>query len=221
MKENTGVMTIVNIIIGLIVGVAVMWFLIMPAVNSSTADKTNQQVKKFSNQIAEQKSQISALQTELENYRANSEAAESAQQTAASTKDSYESLINIYQHYKAEDMGDSAMVQELLKINPDSLGTVGREQYDTMTSDVYGRYCETLYYTAKQNYAVENYADAISNLSTIMQMNEGYEDGQAMWLLAQAYAASGDTQNADTWTQKVQTNYPNIDTSKSDESASE
>lgn len=220
-KENAGVMTIINIVIGLVVGVAVMWFLIMPAVNSSTADKTNEQVTKFSNQIAEQKSQISALQTELETYRANSEATESAQQTAASTQDSYEIVINMYNHYRAEDMSDSAMVQELLKVNPDSLGTVGRQQFDSMTSDIYGRYCETLYYTAQQNFDVKNYQDAISNLSTVMQMNEGYEDGQAMWLLAQAYAASGDTQNADTWTQKVKTSYPNIDTSGTAENTSE
>ena len=87
-KENAGLMTIVNIVIGLVVGVAVMWFLIMPAVNSSTAERTNRQVKEFSSQIAEQEAQISALQTELEQYRANSEATETAQQTAASTQDS-------------------------------------------------------------------------------------------------------------------------------------
>ena len=100
-----------------------MWFLIMPAVNSSTARKTNQEAREFSNQIAEQKAQISALQTELESYRADSEATQSAQQTAASTKDSYEIVMNMYDHYLASDMSDSAMVEELLKVNPDSLGT--------------------------------------------------------------------------------------------------
>ena len=44
-------------------------------------------------------------------------------------------------------------------------------------------------------------------------MNAGYDDGQAMWLLAQSYSASGDTENANTWTERVQTEYPNIDTS--------
>ena len=220
-KENAGLMTIVNIVIGLVVGVAVMWFLIMPAVNSSTAERTNRQVKEFSSQIAEQDAQISALQTELEQYRANSEATETAQQTAASTQDSYEIVLNMYDHYQAEDMSDSAMVEELLKVNPDSLGAVGREQFDTMTEDIYGRYCETLYYTAQQNFEVANYADAIANLNTVMQMNAGYDDGQAMWLLAQSYSASGDTENANTWTERVQTEYPNIDTSGGGDSSGE
>ena len=220
-KENAGLMTIVNIVIGLVVGVAVMWFLIMPAVNSSTAERTNRQVKEFSSQIAEQEAQISALQTELEQYRANSEATETAQQTAASTQDSYEIVLNMYDHYQAEDMSDAAMVEELLKVNPDSLGAVGREQFDTMTEDIYGRYCETLYYTAQQNFEVANYADAIANLNTVMQMNAGYDDGQAMWLLAQSYSASGDTENANTWTERVQTEYPNIDTSGGGDSSGE
>ena len=220
-KENAGLMTIVNIVIGLVVGVAVMWFLIMPAVNSSTAERTNRQVKEFSSQIAEQEAQISALQTELEQYRANSEATETAQQTAASTQDSYEIVLNMYDHYQAEDMSDAAMVEELLKVNPDSLGAVGREQFDTMTEDIYGRYCETLYYTAQQNFEVANYADAIANLNTVMQMNAGYDDGQAMWLLAQSYSAFGDTENANTWTERVQTEYPNIDTSGGGDSSGE
>ena len=139
-KENAGLMTVINIIIGIVVGVAVMWFLIMPAVNRSTADRTNKQVREFSDRIAEQEAQISALQTELESYRATSEETENAQQTAKSTLDSYEIVLSMYDHYLNQDMSDSAMVEELLKVNADSLGTLGREQFDTMTGDIYSRY---------------------------------------------------------------------------------
>lgn len=220
-KENAGLMTVINIIIGIVVGVAVMWFLIMPAVNRSTADRTNKQVREFSDQIAEQEAQISALQTELESYRATSEETENAQQTAKSTLDSYEIVLSMYDHYLNQDMSDSAMVEELLKVNADSLGTLGREQFDTMTGDIYSRYSEVLYSTAQENFQVANYADAITNLSAVMQMNEGYDDGQAMWLLAQAYEASGDTENANTWKQKVEENYPDIDTSGQTEDTGE
>ena len=220
-KENAGLMTVINIIIGIVVGVAVMWFLIMPAVNRSTADRTNKQVREFSDQIAEQEAQISALKTELESYRATSEETENAQQTAKSTLDSYEIVLSMYDHYLNQDMSDSAMVEELLKVNADSLGTLGREQFDTMTGDIYSRYSEALYSRAQENFQVANYADAIANLSTVMQMNEGYDDGQAMWLLAQAYEASGDAENANTWKQKVEKNYPGIDTSGQTEDTGE
>ena len=54
-----------------------------------------------------------------------------------------------------------------------------------------------------------------------MQMNAGYDAGKAMCLLAQSYSASGDTENANTWTERVQTEYPNIDTSGGGDSSGE
>lgn len=213
MKDNTSRMTIINILIGLAVGIAFMWFLVMPAVNRSTAEKTNKQVVEFSNKIAEEEAQISALKTELESYRASSEETESAQQTAAATQSSYETVIEMYTHFQNDDMSDGAMVEQLLTVNADSLGAVGRERYDEMTGTLFERYGETLYYTAVENYDVANYADAISNLTTLMTFDEGYADGEAMYLLARAYEASGDTENAEQWKTKVEESYPNVDTS--------
>lgn len=213
MKDNTSRMTIINILIGLAVGIAFMWFLVMPAVNKSTAEKTNKQVVEFSDKIAEEEAQISALKTELESYRASSEETESAQQTAAATQSSYETVIEMYTHFLNDDMSDGAMVEQLLTVNADSLGTLGRERYEEMTGTLYERYGETLYYTATENYDVANYADAIANLTTLMTFNEGYADGQAMYLLSRAYEASGDADNAKQWKDKVEKDYPNVDTS--------
>ncbi len=207
-KDHAGMMTIINIVIGIVVGVAVMWFLIVPAVTKSTSDKTNKQVVEFSDKIATSEAQISALKKELDGYRATSEETQNAQQTAASTMESYEIVLNIYSHYTAEDMSDSAMVEELLKVNPEALGTIGKERYDAMTADIYDRYGTILYHTAQQNYEVANYADAIANLVTVMQMNEGLDDGNAMVLLYRAYEASGDTENANAWKERAQQSYP-------------
>lgn len=217
MKDNNSRMTIINILIGLAVGIAFMWFLVMPAVNKSTTAKTNKQVVEFSDKIAEEEAQIAALKTELESYRATSEETENAQQTAASTKDSYEIVMEIYTHYLNDDMSDAAMVEQLLNVNPDSLGTLGRERYDEMKGTLFARYGETLYYTAMENYDVANYADAISNLSMLMTFDEGYNDGEAMFLLARAYEASGDSESAKQWKDKVEKDYPNVDTKVTEE----
>lgn len=85
-KENTGLHTIINILIGLVVGVAVMWFLIMPAVNSSRQRDTNEQTAQFSDQVATQEAQISALQKELEEYRSTSEASRMPRQPLSPRK---------------------------------------------------------------------------------------------------------------------------------------
>lgn len=221
MKEGGGRMTVFNILVGLAVGVAVMWFLIMPAVTRSSSAKTNKQVVNFSEKIAEQKAQINALKTELETYRAASEETESAQQTAASTQDSYEIVMEMYSHYLEGDMSDSAMVEQLLNVNEDSLGSLGKSRYEEMTGTIYERYGETLYYTAVENYDAANYSDAITNLTTLMQFDESYGDGKAMALLYEAYDASGDSDNAAQWKQKVTDQYPDALTDEDEESDGE
>ena len=80
-KEHTGLHTVINMLIGLVVGVAVMWFLVMPAVNSSRQKELNKQTVEFSDQIATQDAQISALKKELEEYRSTSEESENAKAT--------------------------------------------------------------------------------------------------------------------------------------------
>ncbi len=214
LKDNTSRMTIINILIGLAVGIAVMWFLVMPAVNRSTSARTNKQVVEFSDKIAEEEAQIAALKTELESYRAVSEETESAQQTAASTRDSYEVVIEMYSHFLNDDISDAAMVEQILKVNPDALGTIGRERYEEMRETLFSRYGETLYYTARENFSAANYAEAVANLTTLMQMDEGYSGGEAMFLLSRACEASGDTEQAAKWREKVEKDYPNVDTSK-------
>ena len=218
-KENTGLHAIINILIGLVVGVAVMWFLIMPAVNSSRQRDTNEQTAQFSDQIATQEAQISALQKELEEYRSTSEASQDAQATAESTQESYEAVINVYQHFNANDMSDNAMLEEMLKINADSLGTLGRDRYEEVRDSLYPRMCEKLFNTSQENVNVANYESAISNLEQVMQMDAGYQDGQAMLLLAQAYEGNGDQDQANTWYQKILEDYPDTEAAASAQEA--
>ncbi|MGF0034243.1 tetratricopeptide repeat protein [Bariatricus sp. SGI.154] len=218
-KDNAGLHTVVNIALGVVVGVAVMWFLIMPALNSTRQEKVNKQTVEFSDQIATQTAQISALKKELEEYRSTSEETQNAQATAESTQSSYEIVMSIASHYQAKDMSDSAMLEQLLQVNADSLGTVGRETFDGITSELYPRMCEDLYSTSQKNYEVANYETAISNLEQVMKMDEGYSDGGAMLLLAQSYEKSGEQDQANLKYQKILEAYPDTEAAQAAQEA--
>lgn len=79
-KENAGLHSVGNIVIGLVVGVAVMWFLVMPAITASRQEKINEQSVAFSDKIATQEAEISALTKELDAYRSTSEETEKRRQ---------------------------------------------------------------------------------------------------------------------------------------------
>lgn len=215
LKDNAGLHTVLNITLGLLVGVAVMWFLILPAITASRQEKVNKQAVEFSDQIATQTAQISALRKELDEYRSTSEETEDAQATAASTQESYEAVMVIKEHYLANDMSDEAMLDELLKVKPDSLGPKGREGFDDITGILYPRLCASLYSTSQQNFEVANYETAITNLERVMQMEEGYSDGGALLLLAQSYEKSGDQDQANLKYQKLVESYPDTDAAES------
>ena len=180
-----------------------MAFLVMPAVSASRQSKVNKQTVKFSDQIATQKSQISALKKELETYRTDTKAAEEQKQTAEVTKSSYESLMTVVSHYSTGDMSNSALAEELLKINAGTLGTSGKEEYDSLTEKIYPKVCESLYATSQKNYQVANYETAVTNLEQVVQMDEGYQDGEAMLLLAQSYEKQGEQDKANAYYQKI------------------
>jgi len=210
-KERTGLQAMVNIGIGVAVGVLVMWFLIMPAMDSAKQKKVNKQTVAFSEQIETQDSQISALKKELESYRSTSEATESAQQTAASTQASYETLMDVSAHYQAQDMSNADMAEGLLGVNVASLGERGKERYDEMAEYLFPSVSAELYAMSQQNYEVANYQMAITNLEKVMQMDEGYNDGAAKLLLAQSYEGNGEQDKANIHYQKIIEDYPDTD----------
>lgn len=206
-KENLGLHTVLNILIGLAVGVAVMWFLILPAVSNSRQKTVNKQTASFSDQIATQDAQISALKKELETYRSSDKKNKKSKATAATTQESYEVVMNIADHYKAGDMSNADMLAELLKVNKSTLGTQGKKQFEQITSSLYPTMCQKLFATATANYDAANYDTAISNLDQIMQMDQGYNDGKAMLLLAQCYEKQNKTGKANTYYQKIVDKY--------------
>lgn len=186
-KVQTTAHTFMNIAIGAAVGIAVMWFLIMPAIINGRQKDINKQTVAFSDQIATQEAQISALKLELEEFRASDEEGKKAKATAESTMESYEIVMNISKHMNANDMSDDAMLEQMLKVNPDSLGERGRSTYEGIVEELYPRMCEKLYATAKENCEVLNYSTGIENLEKVMLMDKKYDDGGAMLLLAEAY----------------------------------
>ena len=74
-------------------------------------------------------------------------------------------------------LNNSALAEELLKINAGTLGTSGKEEYDSLTEKIYPKVCESLYATSQKNYQVANYDTAVTNLEQVVQMDEGYQDG--------------------------------------------
>lgn len=211
LKDNAGVLTIVNILIGIAVGAAVIWFLIVPSVNQKKAGEANRNVTELSEQIASKDAQINALKKELEGYRSSSDEAESAIATAQSTQESYEKLMTVYNQYQGGNTSNADMLEGLLAVTPDALGEQGKAIYGEISGDLFPKMCERLYAQAQSDMEGGSYGEAVTALESVIRMDEGYDEGKALKLLGDAYAANGDAEKAKETYEKVTANYSGTD----------
>ncbi len=200
-------LAVANIFIGAAIGAAIIWFLVAPAVNQSRSERMNNQMREYSEQIDSLQAQISAQTRTLDNYRAESESAEADAKKAASTSDSYENLISVMDQYNSGSYESNTLADSLLNITRDNLGDTGKAQYDDLTEAIYPRACENRMSEGRNALSAENYEDAITALAKVVRMDAGYNDGEALFRLAEAYMGSGDNENAAAYFQRVVDEY--------------
>lgn len=190
-KEHTPMMTAMNILIGVLVGAAVVWFLIAPAANQQKAEQTNESIVELSEEVASRDTQIATLKEELESYRSTSTETENALQTAQSTQQSYEALMTVSAQYEGGNTSNADMLAGLLTVNPDTLGDNARAIYDEIAGDLFPTMCKRLYGEAQTAAEAGDYQTVVSKLEQVMQMDVEYESGAAKQLYEEALAAIG------------------------------
>lgn len=206
-KAMASHLAVANIFIGAAIGAAVIWFLVAPAVNQAQNDRMNNQMRNYSDQIKSLEAQVSAQTRTLDNYRASGEEVEADTNQAQSTRDSYENLMTVVEQYNSGQYSYAAMADSLIGINRDYLGESGQKRYDQLTEEIYPGACDTNFSTGKDALDAGNYQGAVDALYKVVRMNAGYNDGQALFNLAQAYMGNGDNENAITYFRRVVDEY--------------
>ena len=202
-KEIAGRFTLMNIVLGAAIGAAIVWYLIVPAVDESKTDKRNKETIEYSQRINAMEAQISALTRTLDAYRADSADSEEAVQTAAVTADSYENLMLALEQYNSGNYSEDMVADTLLNINRAALGEGGQTEFDSLTESVYPVACSTKYDSGVASLNVANYETAIESLLQVVRMDESYDDGGALLALGNAYLENGDSEAATTYFKRV------------------
>lgn len=210
-REMASHLAVANIFIGAAIGAAIIWFLVAPAVNQSTSDRLNDQMRDYSDQIQSLEAQVSAQTRTLDNYRASGEALEADTTQAQTTRDSYENLMAVVEQYDSGEYSDATMADTLLGVSRDALGESGQARYDELAAEIFPNACESNFSDGEDALEAGNYQAAIDALYKVVRMDAGYNDGEALFDLAQAYMNNGDNENAITYFQRVVDEYGDLD----------
>lgn len=214
LRDNAGFLTILNIVIGLVVGAAVVWFLIVPTMRQRMEAKTNQEIIYYSEQLAAKNSEIDLLKRTMETYEQERESLEEEKEHARGTQATYEALVTMIAHYNDKNYDRAKLADELMAIKPESLGSIGKTSYDTIAKEVYAEQCAKLYPTVKRSFAAKNYKATIETIERILKMDGMYDDGKAMLLQMQSYYHEGDKEKAEVIYNQILETFPNTTTAK-------
>ena len=112
---------------------------------------------------------------------------------------------------EAKDMaaaGQSVQARQLLsEVNPTVLSEKGQTLYNTISASVDAEAFRQLLSMGKSSLNSGNYDQAVSQLKQIVDVNEGYQDGEALYYYARALHKKGDTDAAADVYKKVISRY--------------
>ena len=91
--------------------------------------------------------------------------------------------------------------ETLANVNRDLLSENAQQIYDNMLTDVQSAMMEADMNEAMNLYEQKDYSGAITKLESIVQSDEGYQEGKAAYYLAFAYNYQNDESNALKWFQ--------------------
>lgn len=204
-KDNSWLHSLVNVIIGIAIGAAVMWFLVVPAQQQMKNSELNDAVAEYSDQVESKTAALASLQQEMDELKAESEAAVQAASEAAAKSEAYEELLDAYRSYAEEDAPGS--LEKLEAIDQESLTENGKVLYDSVFKEVGAAAIAELYRTGYAAYQSNDFETAIADLGKCYELDN--TQGDALYFLARSYHKSGDTENAKIYYQKVIDERPN------------
>lgn len=210
-KENTGWQTILNILAGLVMGAAVIFFLVMPASKEALNSSHNQEIQKYLSQVNDKSIQIADLERQMSEAKKAKDAAEDS--LAAMVSDNggvlsqYQTLIHILQAYRNDDMKSAALLYSDLDTAVLNDGVVN-DIVSQIQSDMSANGWQLLMQMGEEAMVQEGGGQqAVDYYQRSMKIKG--EDPQLLYLIGMAYVSLGDTETANEYFGNVIMNYGN------------
>ena len=204
-RESSMWANILYIIIGLVVGVAVTCFLVVPGIKSQSKTDAKKQLLSANDTISTNGQTISGLNDQIDKLKKELEDEKKKNDGVSDQISTYEALLNAYVYYTTNDVIKAG--EALENINTSYLSDSAKQTYDTLNGSIADSYKEALYSQAYSSYSSGDYQSAIPTFQKLVGMDEAYRDGSVAYYLAQSFRKSGDLASAKPYYQYVVDNY--------------
>ncbi len=207
--EKAGMSTLVNILIGIGIGLAVMWFLVVPARVRSAQTDVNEELLQVSNELTAKSADIDALNKQILSLQQENEAANQAIESLTSGSgivEKYDYLSEAALNFIRSPDDVTTTAEMLARIQGDSLSfnssavpeenysAAFRSLYDYLNTQVTDEAAGRLLGSGISAYNNGNFDQAIADLEGAYQLDE--TNDRALFYLASSYRSSGNSDKA-------------------------
>lgn len=190
--EGNGRNVVLDILLGMVIGAAVCWFVFAPAKIQTANNTANQQVIEYSNQLDARAATIDSMTKEMESLKTAKEAAEAAAGELQGKAESYDAL---FEAQKLSAEGNNEAAAELMaKIDEETLPEAAKEIFNEINGKVNATVVEELYNKAEKSFKEGNYEEAKADLEKVLTYNPDHD--YAVYYLARSCEKLEDVENA-------------------------
>ena len=208
-KESTGLSTILHIIIGLVLGIAAFYFLILPARTKALNNERNQEVIAYSQKLNNANQQYDILKTDYDRLDAQAKEVQARLDELTTGNTSimaqYQGLIWILQNYRTGDLVAAAKAfaeASFDLIEDENIKAIVESIRQDMTANIYQNLVDrglTLWNAGNKTEAMDYFQASL----TIKPDNP-----EALFYVGRLYQDAGDMDNANTMFDKVVNEFP-------------
>lgn len=211
-QKNGGVSTLVNIGIGLIIGLATMYFMVVPAAVSNANNEAKKQYTELGNQLDAKTSRIQELENEAAGLQTQIDDLNKELQSYLGEEGTLQTIDNLLvaatAYLETKDVQQTAQNLEAIAagVTIEETSEAFQKLYNTLLGTIGPELSQTYYETGNTAYRSEDYPVAIENLAKAVYYDAANAD--ALYQLAHAYRKSEDKENAIKTYEKVVELFP-------------
>lgn len=213
--KRSGVSSLLNIGVGLIIGLAAMYFLVMPAAVTNAKNEANAKVTEIGNQLDAKTSAIAEMESQIAQLQADKDSLSQQLENYVGTDGTLQiidSLMNAASVYlTTQDIQQTALTLETISgsVNVADTSPAFQQLYNTLLGAIGPDLSKTYYEEGVAAYKDNDFALAIEKLEKAVYYDAS--NANALYDLGDAYRQSGDKQKAIDTYDKVMELFPDTD----------
>lgn len=197
---NNGKVTIINIIIGILIGAAVVFFIVTPARTKALRSENNAVIREYEDKFASLESQNKDLQAQIDTLSGEKNELEEKLSAGGGIQGRYDNLIQAYIAYSNRNYVEGAQMLSAIT-STEEMSENFMNIYNQIQGPLYKEAGRLLYNSGTRAMNSRNYPTAITELTKSFEYDPA--NANALYNLARSYQQSGDIENANLHFNKV------------------